>query len=140
MSDSILTVILSASVASLTTLIGFFVNSWLTHRRERRQNFERQESERALVLEERAGMMVELVRTLPRGTEPDTSLMELAKQLGLDAGRFGRYRALSSAILSLQNCALWVVRQKLTCDDTRTAEKELHDAYSSFLRLIKELR
>jgi hypothetical protein len=140
MPDSIWTVVLSASVASLTTLIGFFVNSWVIEGRERRQHFQQQESERALALEERAGIAVELVHSISAGKEPDAELREVLKQLMLDSGRFRRYSELSVSIRNLYQAAMWVVREKLACGDFHAAGKDMHEAFLLLLQQIKALR
>jgi hypothetical protein len=77
---------------------------------------------------------------MPLGEVPDAELGDTMKQLGLDAGRFGRYPSLSSSIRGLHHSAMWLVRQKHKYEDTRAVEKELHEAYSTVLRMIKELR
>jgi hypothetical protein len=133
-------VVLSAGVASVTSWGGVFLNSFLTEKRERRQYFHKSESERLQLLEERAGVAVELVHIMPLGAVSDTELGDAMKQLGLDAGRFGRYQSLSSSIRALHNSAMWLVRQKHKYEDARAAEKEMHEAYSTVLRMIKELR
>jgi len=128
------TTILAAVVGSIFSLLGMFVNSWLTQGRERRQQVWQTEIKRIIDVEERAGVLVELICGHHRSVaEIVEGLADGLARLESDAGRFRRHRAIMQSIRDLHNRLGCVLHDRSRHDDSRESVKEAMEMYEGLL-------
>jgi len=133
-SNTLVTVLVSASVGSLFSLAGLFVSSWLNEKSEKRRKLWERESERILKVEERAGIIVELCHSQPAGREASSELNGLLGQLHQDVGRLRRYPELSRAIRDVRHWSGCMLYDKLSHHEVTESSKELDAAFNRLRR------
>lgn len=124
---------IGAGIGSVFSLVGMLINSWLTQRRERRQQVWQTEINRFVGLEERAGQMVEWIGSY---NAIETVLENVANdltRLQSDAGRFRRHRGIMQAIRDLHNGLSRLLDDKANHRDWREVSTEVDLLYTKLL-------
>lgn len=123
----------AAAVGSVFSLLGMLVLSWLTQRRERRQQVWQTEINRIIDLEERTGQLVELICGYNAPDKNRDGAADGLCRIGSDAGRFRRHRGISQAIRDLHNRLSRLLDEKLHNEDWRATSVEANTLYDALL-------
>ncbi len=129
----------AAGISIVSSVVGLVINSWLTQRRERRQQVWKTEINRIVDLEERAGQMVEWSGSYhPLKIVRDKVADDLTR-LQSDAGRFRRHKGIMQAIRDLQIGLSCLLDDRLYDDDKlrdrdwRQTSSEVNARYDKLL-------
>lgn len=125
-----------ATVGAALGIVSMIVNSWITQRRERRQQVWQAEIDRIIKLEERSGQLIESVVSCGSTSETQEHVAGELQKLKSEAGRFRRHRAVMQAIRDLHNGLSRVLDDKLHYEDHRRTLAEVEDLFDG---LVKEL-
>ena len=123
----------AAAVASIFSLLSMLVLSWLTQRRERRQQVWQTEINRIIELEERTGQLVELICSHNAPDKNRNGIADALSRLGSDAGRFRRHKNIMQAIRDLHNGLSRLLDEKLHNEDYRGTGVEVDSLYDTLL-------
>jgi hypothetical protein len=125
-----------ATIGSILSLLGTFVGSYVTERRERRHQVWQSEIGRIIELEERVGEIIELVGVRYRPSTPKfTEIWQKVAGLSSDAGRFRRHKGIMQAIRDLKNALDRLLEDRQRHQDDRETLAEVEQL---FVRLVAE--
>jgi hypothetical protein len=132
--------VVSAGVATVISTSAQLGIDWFKSRTERGKHAWQREYERIMAVEERAGIVVDRVRSHREGEVPDAELRGMLTQLGTDVGRLMiRYRELSGAVRDVHHWSGCVLADKFKHSDWREAGKELDAAVGKLLEQAKKV-
>ncbi len=125
--------LLAAGVSAIVSLLGMVVNFWLTQDRQRRQQVRQTEINRIIDLEERAGMLVELIGSYQDPEKAREDAVDGLPRLVSDAGRFRRHKGVMQAIRDLHNGLSRLLHGKLRHNDCGAISTEVNSLYDKLL-------
>ena len=120
-------------VGGILSIVGILIGSWLTQRLERRQQVWQAEINRIIDLEERAGILVELICSHRSIQDISDGATDGLSRLASDAGRFRRHEPIMQAVRDLHIRLACVIDEKQHCEDPRETIKEVDKMYKKLL-------
>ena len=126
-------VLLSAGVASILSLAGALLHSYILKRLERRQQVWQTEINRIIELEEHAGELVEFIGSHKSIEEIRQYAAKELPRLESCAGRFRRHKGIMQAVRNLYNKLGCLLKDKERNVDFRAAADDVSTMYDKLL-------
>jgi hypothetical protein len=130
-------VLIPAVVGAAIALIAPILTSWLTLKRERRQQLWQRELQRFFELEELAGILTEALAGHGPLDQMADQLHSQMAQLKIATGKFRRYPQVAQAIRDFENSAGWILSRERRFDSRAEHDKVMKELESHYQALLK---